>query len=70
MSGEVSRPGGFVERHYLLANGFLLDFASREPLRKGWLDRRLFRGPFDERYGEIEGTGRWGRVYVGRGVAE
>jgi hypothetical protein len=34
------------------------------------LDRRLFRGPFDERYGEIEGPGRWGCVYVGRGVAE
>jgi hypothetical protein len=34
------------------------------------LDRRLFRGPFDERYGEIEGTGRWGRIHVGRGVAE
>lgn len=34
------------------------------------LDRRLFTGPFDERYGEIENTGRWGRVYVGRGVIE
>ena len=34
------------------------------------LDRRLFTGPFDERYGEIENTGRWGRVYVGRGVTE
>ena len=34
------------------------------------LDRRLFTGPFDERYGEIENTGRWGRVYVGRGVVE
>ena len=34
------------------------------------LDRRLFRGPFDERYGEIENTGRWGRVYGGRGVVD
>ncbi len=34
------------------------------------LDRRLFKGPFDERCGEVEDTGRWGRVYVGRGVAE
>ncbi len=34
------------------------------------LDRSLFTGSFDERYGEIENTGRWGRVYVGRGVAE
>jgi hypothetical protein len=34
------------------------------------LDRRLFRGPFDERYGKIEDTGQWGRVYIGRGVAE
>lgn len=34
------------------------------------LNRQLFVGPFDERYGEIENTGRCGRVYVGRGVAE
>lgn len=40
------------------------------PYAKVPLDRRLFLGPFDERYGEIEDTGRWGRVYVGRGVAE
>jgi hypothetical protein len=40
------------------------------PYARTPLDRRLFRGPFDERYGEIEGAGRWGRVYVGRGVAE
>ena len=40
------------------------------PYAKVPLDRRLFRGPFDERYGEIEDTGRCGRIYVGRGVAE
>lgn len=34
------------------------------------LDRRLFRGPFDQRYGLIEGPNRWGQVYAGRGVAE
>ena len=34
------------------------------------LDRRLFRGPFDERYGLIDGPNRWGQVYAGRGVAE
>jgi hypothetical protein len=34
------------------------------------LDRQLFRGPFDERYGEIESVGGWGRIYVGRAVAE
>jgi hypothetical protein len=33
------------------------------------LDRQLFRGTFDERYGEIEGS-RWGRIYAGRAVAE
>jgi hypothetical protein len=40
------------------------------PYAKVPLDRRLFRGPFDERYGETEDTGRCGRIYVGRGVAE
>jgi hypothetical protein len=40
------------------------------PYAKSPLDRRLFTGPFDERYGEIEKTGRCGRVYIGRGVAE
>jgi hypothetical protein len=34
------------------------------------LDRRLFRGPFDERYGVVEGANRWGRVQVGGGVSE
>ena len=34
------------------------------------LDRQLFRGHFDERYGETEGVGGLGRVYVGRAVAE
>jgi hypothetical protein len=34
------------------------------------LDRRLFRGPFDQRYGVVEGQNRWGQVYTGRGVAE
>jgi hypothetical protein len=34
------------------------------------LDRRLFRGPFDERYGVLEGPNQWGHVYVGSGVSE
>ncbi|HEV2351247.1 MAG TPA: hypothetical protein VG028_15525 [Terriglobia bacterium] len=34
------------------------------------LSRDLFMGPFDERYGKIENTGRWGQVFVGQGVAE
>jgi hypothetical protein len=34
------------------------------------LDRRLFRGPFDERYGVLEGPNRSGQVYLGGGVAE
>lgn len=34
------------------------------------LDRRLFRGPFDERYGVVEDPNRWGQIYAGRGVAE
>jgi hypothetical protein len=34
------------------------------------LDRRLFRGPFDERYGVMEGPNQWGQVYVGGGVSE
>ena len=34
------------------------------------LDRRLFRGPFDERYGAVEGPNQWGQVYVGSGVSE
>ena len=40
------------------------------PYAKVPLDRRLFRGPFDERYGLVEGANRWGQVYAGRGVAE
>jgi hypothetical protein len=34
------------------------------------LDRRLFNGPFDERYGAIEDTGKWGRVFLGAGAAD
>ena len=34
------------------------------------LDRRLFQGPFDERYGVIDGPERFGQVYVGSGVAD
>ena len=34
------------------------------------LDRRLFRGPFDERYGAVEGPNQWGQVYIGGGVSE
>jgi hypothetical protein len=34
------------------------------------LDRRLFHGPFDERYGAAEGSNQWGQVYVGGGVSE
>jgi len=40
------------------------------PYAKVPLDRRLFRGRFDERYGESEDSGRCGRIYAGRGVAE
>jgi len=40
------------------------------PYAKVSLDRRLFRGPFDERYGLVEGPNRWGKVYAGQGVAE
>lgn len=34
------------------------------------LARELFNGRFDERFGEVENTGKWGQVFVGRGVAE
>ena len=34
------------------------------------LDRRLFRGPFDERYGALEGPHQWGQVYIGGGDSE
>jgi len=34
------------------------------------LDRRLFCGPFDERYGVVEGPNQRGQVYVGGGVSE
>ncbi|MGA3315336.1 MAG: hypothetical protein ABSC64_02730 [Candidatus Korobacteraceae bacterium] len=34
------------------------------------LDRRLFRGPFDERYGVVESPNRFGQVWIGGGVAE
>lgn len=34
------------------------------------LDRRLFHGSFDERYGVVEGSNQWGPVYIGAGVSE
>ena len=34
------------------------------------LDRRLFQGPFDERYGVIDGPERFGQVYAGGAVAD
>jgi len=34
------------------------------------LDRRLFQGPFDERYGVIDGPERFGQTYAGSGVAD
>ena len=34
------------------------------------LDRRLFQGPFDERYGGIDGPNRFGHIYLGSGVAD
>ena len=34
------------------------------------LDRRLFRGPFDERYGVVKDPDQWGQVYIGAGVSE
>ncbi|MGD0470984.1 MAG: hypothetical protein ABSA54_21625 [Terriglobales bacterium] len=40
------------------------------PHAKVPLDRRLFRGPFDERYGAVEGPNLWGQVYIGGGVSE
>jgi hypothetical protein len=33
-------------------------------------DRRLFLGPFDERYGVLDGLERIGQVYVGSGVVD
>jgi hypothetical protein len=40
------------------------------PYAKVPLDRRLFCGPFDERYGQIEGPTQWGRIQAGQGVSE
>ena len=40
------------------------------PHTKVPLDRRLFRGPFDERYGVVEGPNQCGQVYIGGGVSE
>lgn len=40
------------------------------PYAKIPLDRRMFSGPFDERYGAIEGSTRWGQIYAGQGVTE
>ena len=34
------------------------------------LDRRLFRGPFDERYGAAEDVNQWGQVYIGAGISD
>ena len=34
------------------------------------LDRRLFTGPFDERYGLIDGPQQFGQVYAGSGVTD
>jgi len=34
------------------------------------LERRLFQGPFDERYGVIDGTQHIGQIYVGSGVMD
>jgi hypothetical protein len=34
------------------------------------LDRRLFLGPFDERYGVLDDPNHFGQVYVGSGVAD
>ena len=40
------------------------------PFARVPLDRRLFRGPFDERYGTLDGQTRFGQVYVGSGVED
>lgn len=40
------------------------------PYAKISLDRRLFNGPFDERYGQVEGSTRWGQISSGQGVSE
>jgi hypothetical protein len=40
------------------------------PCAKLLLDRRLFRGPFDERFGAVEGPSQWGQVYIGAGVSD
>jgi hypothetical protein len=40
------------------------------PHAKTPLDRHLFRGPFDERYGVIDGPERIGQIYVGSGVLD
>jgi hypothetical protein len=40
------------------------------PQAKVPLDRRLFQGPFDERYGMADGPERLGQVYIGPAVAD
>src|SRR5208337_3053818 len=40
------------------------------PYAKVPLDRRLFKGPFDERYGLTEGMNRIGQVYIGGAAAD
>ena len=40
------------------------------PYAKFPVDRRLFQGPFDERYGVIDGEERFGQVHIGTGVAD
>jgi hypothetical protein len=34
------------------------------------LGDRLFRGPFDERYGIVQGPNQWGQIYIGSAVSE
>ena len=40
------------------------------PRAKVSLDRHLFQGPFDERYGPIDNPNRFGQVYTGSGVGD
>ncbi len=40
------------------------------PYARASLDRRLFQGPFDERYGVIDGSERFGQTYAGSAVAD
>jgi hypothetical protein len=42
--------------------------AHENPNARVPLDRRLFTGPFDERYGLIDGPEQFGQVYAGGGV--